>query len=203
MRSLQGEMSPLNLKPTIHPVILAVPQPDLELKGREKVAALRRCAREALAYSARCSGVSLGPLEKDDHGAPLPFNGVHWSLTHKERYVAAVTAPHPIGIDIEMVRPYNTALRQRLAGDGEWALAPEVTQALFFRYWTAKEAVLKAVGQGFVGLSNCHIDAIVDDDHLIVLFKDSKWTVAQYWGTKDHIVAVTADHVTIEWHQVI
>ncbi len=196
-------MIPANPVPTIHPVILAVPEPDLGLKGREKVAALRRRAREALAYSARCSGVSLGPLEKDDRGAPLPFSGVHWSLTHKERYVAAVTAPHPIGIDIEMVRPYNAALRQRLAGDGEWALAPRVDQALFFRFWTAKEAVLKAVGKGFAGLSDCRIEAIVDHSHLIVAFKDSKWTVVQYWGTKDHLVAVTADHVTIEWHQVI
>ncbi len=196
-------MSPLNPVTTIHPVILAVSQPNRELKGREKVAALRQRAREALAYSARCSGVSLGPLEKDDRGAPLPVNGVHWSLTHKERYVAAVTAPHPIGIDIEMMRPFNAALHQRLAGDGEWALAPKITPALFFRYWTAKEAVLKAVGQGLAGLSNCHIDAIVDDDHLIVAFKDSKWTVAQYWGTKDHIVAVTADRVQIQWHEVI
>lgn len=193
-------MSPASPVPTIHPVIMAVPDSDAVLKGREKVAALRRCAREALAHSARFGGVSLGPLEKDEHGAPLPFNGVHWSLTHKERFVAAVTAPHPIGIDIEMVRPFNAALHQRLAGDGEWALVQEVTQALFFRYWTAKEAVLKAVGRGLAGLSSCHIEAIPDDDHLIVAFKDSKWTVAQYWGTKDHIVAVTADGVEIQWH---
>jgi 4'-phosphopantetheinyl transferase len=190
------------LTTTIHPVIMAVQQPDLELKGRDKVEALRRRAREALAHSAHCSGVSLGILKKDDHGAPLPFNGVHWSLTHKESFVAAVTAPHPIGIDIEIMRPFNAALHQRLAGDGEWALAPEVTQTLFFRYWTAKEAVLKAVGKGMVGLSDCRIVAIVDADHLIVTFQDSKWTVAQYWGTKDHIVAVTADHVEIQWHRI-
>lgn len=190
------------LTPTIHPIIMAVPQSDRELKGREKVVALRRCAREALAYSARWSGVSLGPLKKDDHGAPLPFSGVHWSLTHKESFVAAVTGPHPIGIDIEKVRPFNAALHQRLAGDSEWALASEVTQALFFRYWTAKEAVLKAVGKGLVGLSDCRIVGIVDDSHLIVTFQDSKWTVAQYWGTKDHIVAVTADAVEIKWHRI-
>jgi 4'-phosphopantetheinyl transferase len=181
---------------------MAVPPPDLELKGREKVAALRRVAREALAHSATYSGVRLGPLKKDDHGAPLPFNGVYWSLTHKESFVAAVTAPHPIGIDIEKMRPFNAALHQRLAGESEWALAPEVTQTLFFRYWTAKEAVLKAVGKGMVGLSDCRIVAIVDADHLIVTFQDSKWTVAQYWGTKDHIVAVTADHVEIQWHRI-
>lgn len=187
---------------TIHPVIMAVPHPEIGLKGRQKVTALRRRAREALAYSARYSDVRLGPLEKDDRGAPIPFNGVHWSLTHKEHYVAAVTAAQPIGIDIEMMRPYNPALHQRLADDVEWALAPAVTETLFFRYWTAKEAVLKAVGQGLAGLSKCRIEAVVDREHLIVSFEDSKWTVIQYWGTKDHIVAVTAEHVEIEWHRI-
>jgi 4'-phosphopantetheinyl transferase len=187
---------------TIHPVILAVPQADLQLTGREKVAALRRSARAALAHSADLSKVTLGALEKDARGAPLPSNGVYWSLTHKERFVAAVTAPHPIGIDIEQLKPVNPALQQRLASEAEWALAPEITQALFFRYWTAKEAVLKAVGLGFAALSHCRIQAIVDTQQLVVAFKDSKWTVAQYWGTKDHVVAVTADHVDIQWHPI-
>jgi 4'-phosphopantetheinyl transferase len=187
---------------TIHPVIMAVPEPDRRLKGREKVAALRRRAREALACSARFSAVRLGPLEKDDLGAPVPSNGVHWSLTHKVDFVAAVTAPHPIGIDIERIKPVSPALRRRLADEREWALSPEETQALFFRYWTAKEAVLKAVGQGMLELARCRIQAIVDQDHVIVTHRDSKWTVAQYWGTKGHIVAVTAGRVEIQWHQI-
>ena len=187
---------------TIHPVILAVPEPELGLKGREKVAVLRRCAREALARAARFSSVRLGPLEKDDRGAPRPFNGVHWSLSHKEAYVAAVTAPHAIGIDIEKIKPVNPALYQRLADDQEWALAPDITRVLFFRYWTAKEAVLKAVGLGFAALSHCRIQAIVDAQRLVLTFKDSNWTVVQYWGTRDHVVAVTADHVDIQWHPI-
>jgi 4'-phosphopantetheinyl transferase len=186
----------------IHPVVLAVPEPDLGLKGREKVAALGRIARQALAHSARFSGIRLGPLEKDDHGAPLPSNGVHWSLTHKERYVAAVTAPHPVGIDIERIRPVREGMHRRLAGDAEWALAPEITRPLFFRYWTAKEAVLKAVGKGLAGLSRCRVEAIADTDHLILSYEDSLWTVAHFWGTKEHIVTVTAHCDRIQWHLI-
>jgi 4'-phosphopantetheinyl transferase len=190
----------LNLETTIHPVIMAVPESDLGLKGREKVAALGRRARQALTQSARFSGVRLGSLEKDGHGAPLPSNGTHWSLTHKERYVAAVTAPHSVGIDIEKIRPVRAGMHQRLAGDGEWALAPEADQALFFRYWTAKEAVLKAVGKGLTGLSRCRVTAIPDADHLILAYEDSQWTVAHFWGTKEHIVTVTANRTAIQWH---
>lgn len=192
----------MNPESIIHPVIMAVPEADLGLKGREKVAALGRHARTALAQSARFGGVRLGTLEKDDHGAPLPSNGVHWSLTHKERFVAAVTAPHPVGIDIERIRPVRTGMHQRLAGDGEWALAPEITQTLFFRYWTAKEAVLKAVGKGLTGLSRCRVTAIPDADHLILAYEDSRWTVAHFWGTSEHIVSVTADSAAIQWHAI-
>jgi 4'-phosphopantetheinyl transferase len=192
----------LNLEAIIHPVVMAVPEPDLGLKGREKVAALGRCARQALAHSARFSGVHLGVLAKDDHGAPRPCDGIHWSLTHKERYVAAVTASYPVGIDIERIRPVRAGMHQRLAGDGEWALAPDITQILFFRYWTAKEAVLKAVGKGLAGLSRCRVEAIVDVDHLILSFEDSKWTVAHFWSTKDHIVTVTARDDRIGWHLI-
>jgi 4'-phosphopantetheinyl transferase len=179
---------------------MAVPEPDLGLKGREKVAALGRYARQALTHSARLSGVQLGPLEKDDHGAPLPSNGIHWSLTHKERYVAAVSAPHSVGIDIERMRPVRQGMHQRLADDKEWALAPEITERLFFRFWTAKEAVLKAVGQGLTGLSRCRVEGIVDADHLILSFEDSKWTVAHFWGTKEHSVTITAHGHPIQWH---
>ena len=187
---------------TIHPVILAVPQADRQLTGREKVLALRRCARAALAHSADLGQVALGRLEKDERGAPVPSNGVYWSLTHKERFVAAVTAPHPIGIDIEQLKPVNPAMHRRLASEAEWGLAPAITQALFYRFWTAKEAVLKAVGLGFAALSHCRIRAITDEQRLMISFKDSKWTVVHHWGTRDHLVAVTADDVDIQWHTI-
>jgi 4'-phosphopantetheinyl transferase len=186
----------------IHPVIMAVPEPELGLRGREKVAALRRHARRALARSARFSGVHLGPLQKNDHGAPLPSNGIHWSLTHKEQFVAAVTAHCPVGIDIEKVRTVRDGMHQRIAGEEEWALAPQITQTLFFRYWTAKEAVLKAVGKGLTGLSRCRVTAVPDEDHLLLAYDDTHWTVAHFWGTREHIVTVTADRAAIRWHTI-
>ena len=89
-----------------------------------------------------------GPLEKDKNGAPLPSKGTYWSLTHKSANVAAVVAPRPVGIDIEVLRPCNPNLYQRIASAEEWDLAATVSDKNFFRYWTAKEAVLKAVGKG-------------------------------------------------------
>ncbi len=184
----------------IHPVVMAVPESERQLKGREKVSVLRRLAREALRASAGYSGVELGPLEKAESGAPLPSNGIYWSLTHKSDYVAAVTALRPIGIDIEKDRPFSEGLYKRLAGTEEWALAPIVNQTLFYRYWTAKEAVLKAVGMGLTGLTHCHIVKILDDTHLELTYEGTIWQVAQCWFPEKHIVSVTIDENDIAWH---
>lgn len=189
-------------KHTLHPVILSVPEADRSLKGRDKVLKLGHYAREALEHSARFSGITLGALEKAENGAPIPCNGIHWSLTHKSDYVAAVCAPFAIGIDIEKIGPFNPAVARRIADESEWGLADAVTEPVFFRYWTAKEAVLKAVGKGLTGLSWCRIQSIVDNDHIMATFSDTVWTVTQYWGTPDHVVAIAANDVEIHWHQI-
>ena len=185
---------------TLHPVIMAVPKDDCLLKGREMVDALRRHARKALATAVQISGLTLGPLEKDDKGAPLPSNGHYWSLSHKTANVAAVVAPCPVGIDIEALRPCHQSLYRRIASSDEWRLAPEVSERIFFRYWTAKEAVLKAVGKGIVALSRCRIHQIVDDTHMELSYDGSVWRVAQCWTADDHIAAVTATDNRIQWH---
>ncbi len=185
---------------TLHPVILAVPAAEQELKGRPKVEALRRAARNALALSAHYGDLCLGPLEKDENGAPLPSNGIHWSLTHKSAFVAAVCSPHPVGIDIERLRQVSRGLEERLASPAEWDLAPTVDRSLFFRYWTAKEAVLKAVGKGLTGLSRCRIQRIVDDDHLVLTYEEQPWRVTHHRIGQEHLVTITSDRVNLVWH---
>ncbi len=184
----------------IHPVILPVSPADRQLAARERVRALSAHARLALALSAEFSAFVLGELQKDASGAPRPSNGIYWSLTHKTAYVAAVAATEPIGIDIEKRRECHPGLYRRIADEQEWALVPAVTEMAFFRFWTAKEAVLKAVGKGLIGLSDCRIHQIMDDTRLQLTYNQSRWTVVQRWIGSDHLVAVTADHVEICWH---
>lgn len=186
---------------TLHPVIIAVPAADQQLKGRPKVEALRRAARQALALSAEYSGISLGRLEKDENGAPLPSNGIYWSLTHKSAYAAAVCSPDPVGIDIERLRPASRGLEERIASSEEWDLAPALDPLLFFRYWTAKEAVLKAVGKGLTGLSRCRIHRIVDDDHLLLTYRETPWRVTHHRVGQDHLVTITSERVDLVWHE--
>lgn len=136
-------MGPKNKTDTIFPVILAVPAANWQLKGREKTVSLSGHARRALQLSARKSGIILAELLKEENGAPLPFSGNYWSLTHKSDYVGGVVAGFRIGIDIERIRPIQKALYRKTANDDEWRLSGEDPVQLFFVTGRPRKRCLK------------------------------------------------------------
>ena len=182
----------------IYPVILAVPDKDRRFTGREKVVNLSYLARRALEISARKSSVHLSDLLKDGNGAPLPFNGNYWSLTHKPSYVGGVIASIRIGIDIEKIRPCSKGIFKKTAHDREWALSDSDPFELFYRYWTSKESVLKASGTGIRDLSKCRILQIIDDYNLIVDYDDKKWFI-EHFLFDNHIASVVKNNFDVEW----
>ena len=183
---------------TIHPVILPVPPVDQALTGREKVKALSRHARAALMQSCHQSGLRLKTLPKNEKGVPLPVNGIYWSLSHKSGIVGGVAAPLPVGLDLETIRPVSDGLMRKIADDDEWALAAGDRLALFFRFWTAKEAVLKAVGKGIAGLSRCRIAEIHDDFRMTVTYDADRWPVV-HRQIDNHMAALTPHHYRVAW----
>jgi len=182
----------------IYPVILSVPDSAKELTRRARVKYLSRYARRAIEISAEKSGIKLGKLIKEDNGSPLPFDGNYWSVTHKPEYVGGVIASEKIGIDIEKIRPCSKGLFKKTADDREWALADTNSLKLFFRYWTSKEAVLKAGGTGLTDLSKCRVVKIIDDNNLIINYKNKKWFVEQFFF-KGHVASVIKTTSRIEW----
>ena len=184
--------------PILYPVILAVPDKEQKLTGREKVANLSNHARRALEISAQKSCIELGDLTKSENGAPLPFGGNYWSLTHKPRYVGGVIAQTQIGIDIEKIRPCSKALFRKTANESEWGLSDADSFKLFFRYWTSKESVLKASGTGIRDLSKCRIAQIIDHNHLVINYEDRKWLIEHFYFD-GHIASVVKNDFDVEW----
>jgi 4'-phosphopantetheinyl transferase len=180
-------------------VILPVPPDARDLPPKRRVQFLSRHAREALRLSAEKIKAKLGPLEKDPRGAPLPFNGHFWSLTHKPDYVAGVVAPAMVGIDLEKIRPCSAALFRKTASEDEWALAAGADRDLtFFRYWTAKEAVLKTGGEGIRDLSRCRIIRVADDSRLFVDYAGMSWPVDQFYFD-DHVASLANNGYRVKW----
>ena len=181
----------------IYPVILAVPDAVKKLKPKERVQFLRQHARRAVEISAEKSRIPLGELAQDERNAPLPFNGNFWSITHKPQYVGAVVAPSPIGIDIERIDERPESLFKKTASAAEWGLADK-TATTFFRYWTAKEAVLKAAGIGLKDLAKCRIIRILNDHHLDLDYGGQKWKV-EHRFFNGHIASVIKNGFEIDW----
>jgi len=185
---------------TICPVILPVPAEVAAYKPKDRVIFLSRHARSALQLSAEKSGVRLGELVKDENGVPQPFEGTFWSVTHKTQYVAGVAAPTPIGIDVERIRSFSEGLFKKTASDQEWALADMEKDPVtaFFRFWTAKEAVLKATGIGIRDLLKCRVHQIVDDHHLRIRYERQDWLI-EHFEFDRHIAAIVQNRYRIDW----
>lgn len=184
---------------TITPVILPVPEAVRLLAPAERARALSDLAREALVHSAERLQIVLGPLQKDARGAPLPAAGHYWSLTHKPLFAAGVLAPAAVGLDLEALRPCTPALYRRAATESEWALiGGDDPRIMFFRCWTAKEAVLKAVGEGMRDWLRCRIHEVIDDTHLLVDYRGVRWSVEQFFF-RGHIASIAGSGLRVEW----
>lgn len=193
------EMTSRTAGPRLYPVVLTVPTHLRHLRGRPKVAILSRLARVAVRLSARLTGVKLPAFDKNCKGAPQPIAGVHWSVTHKSAFVAGIVSAAPVGIDIERVGTPAEGLYRRIAAEEEWRLGRDMAGALlFYRVWTAKEAVLKAEGVGLRGLSRCRLTAIDSGVHLQLAFDRRSWRVVHY-RLPNHIVALTWRGEVIQW----
>ena len=98
-----------------------------------------------------------------DRGKPYltadcnPLN-LQFNLSHSENMaIVGISRDRPIGVDLEKIRPMENAeqLAERFFCASEYALLtqaiPEERDKLFFQLWTAKEAYLKATGEGISG----------------------------------------------------
>jgi len=182
---------------TLFPVILPVAEELQKLSGKDKVDHLSQSAREALKLSAEKSGVRLGELLKDEKGVPCPVADVYWSLSHKPKYVAAVVSKDKVGIDIEEMKPRTESILAHVASDEEWELK-ERSWDTFFRYWTAKEAILKVIGIGISGLKTCRIISVPDENHIALDYNGQFFLVEQL-RYKNHIVSVLKGDNQIDW----
>jgi 4'-phosphopantetheinyl transferase len=92
-------------------------------------------------------------LTDDCNSVNLQFN-----LSHSENMaILGINRDRSIGVDVETVRPMENSLQlaKRFFCASEYDLLtqaiPEERDKLFFQLWTAKEAYLKATGEGISG----------------------------------------------------
>ncbi len=87
---------------------------------------------------------------------------------------------------------------RKTASEQEWRLGWGKTETLFFRFWTAKEAALKASGKGLSDLSKCVVSEIRDDHNLILDYAEQRWLIGQIY-LDGHIASVIRNDLRINW----
>jgi 4'-phosphopantetheinyl transferase len=93
------------------------------------------------------------PGGKPQLNAPTGEEPLHASISHSGKLVAcAVTRRGPLGIDVELHKPGRrfAALAERSFGEAEQTAVARDGAPGFYRIWTLREAMAKALGSGLV-----------------------------------------------------
>ena len=184
---------------TLYPVILRVPQSIRLLRGRPKFQALGRHARQSLRISGQRSGFYPEKLLKGKSGEPLSCGGVHWSISHKTNFVAGIVSLEPAGIDIERVKPVTQGVFEKIVTLEEVACFGNCDYLdLFFRVFTAKEALLKLRGVGLAGLSGVKVVGAPEANLTLVQYQGDVSTVEHFW-VDGHICSVVRKEADLVW----
>lgn len=83
-------------------------------------------------------------------GKPYLPDGPCFSLSHSGDKVVLLVDEHDAGVDIEQIAPYSEAVARRVFTLREqvWLQNQQNNEA-FYKLWTGKESIMKALGLGF------------------------------------------------------
>ncbi|CEJ45530.1 4'-phosphopantetheinyl transferase superfamily protein [Chrysosporum ovalisporum Ak1311] len=128
-------------------------------------------------------------------GNALAQSGLCFNLSHSQGLaLCAVNHHSEIGVDLEYIRSMSDveALTKRFFLPREYAvmrsLSQEQQQEIFFRYWTCKEAYLKATGEGLAQLEQ--IEILLNPNEPAQLQTSKNWSLFELTPGKNYCAAV-------------
>ena len=88
----------------------------------------------------------------NEYGAPYLDGGPYFSISHCKSGIAVAVSEQPVGVDIEVIRPFRDELMRKTMNPIEQQTILNSNQAdwAFIRLWTQKEALLKLQGTGII-----------------------------------------------------
>ena len=116
-------------------------------------------ARRMLAKVADVSPADIS-FTQSNKGKPYANVPLQFSVSHSGNFVLCAVSEHPIGADVEQIKPFRAGMVARYFTKAEadfvWGGSPapdgNVTDrdvcARFYRVWTAKESYVKMTGTG-------------------------------------------------------
>jgi 4'-phosphopantetheinyl transferase len=136
------------------------------------------------------------------HGKPIladrfAESRLCFNLAHSQDLaLCAVNYQHPIGVDLEYIRSLSDveSLAQRFFLPGEYdllrSLPPDQRQHCFFRYWTCKEAYLKATGDGLIQLEQVEVCLQVGVPARLLV--SDQWSLREFVPADSFVAAIAS-----------
>lgn len=133
--------------------------PGAELLTQERYAHMRRylkaedrarCLTAGLMLRCILGGNRAASIRRTRLGKPFLPGGPCFNLSHSGNRVVLAVDETDLGVDIEQIISWPPAVARKVfrAEEQNW-LWQQGTDAAFYRLWTGKEAVMKALGLGF------------------------------------------------------
>ncbi|MEH1911329.1 MAG: 4'-phosphopantetheinyl transferase HetI [Nostoc sp.] len=130
-------------------------------------------------------------------------SGLAFNLSHSQELgLCAVNCTRPIGVDLEYIRPMSDleALAKRFFLPREYemlrSLSPNQQQEIFFRYWTCKEAYLKATGDGLSQLEQIEVSLTLTEPAKLEITED--WSLFELIPANNYVAAIAVEN--FGWH---
>jgi 4'-phosphopantetheinyl transferase len=145
------------------------------------------------------------PRGKPLLAAKFADKGLLFNLSHSQDLALLwISYQHQIGVDLEYIRTMSDleGLAKRFFSAREYEylrlLSPAQQQQIFFRYWTCKEAYLKATGDGLVQLEEIEIDLTPNQPSKLLVSGD--WSLRELTPADNFAAAVVVAGSNINLH---
>jgi 4'-phosphopantetheinyl transferase len=126
-------------------------------------------------------------------------SGLEFNLSHSQGLgLCAVNCTRQIGVDLEYIRPMSDleALAKRFFLPREYdmlrSLSLNQQQEVFFRYWTCKEAYLKATGDGLSQLEQVEVSLTLTEPAKLQITED--WSLFELVPANNYVAAVAVEN---------
>lgn len=138
----------------------------------------------------------------DDMGKPyLSGNPVYFNVSHSGDYLALAVSKHPVGIDLQKVRPVKEGMYRKVVQPEEESLIREAGNQDFIRLWTLKESFVKAEGKGLrIPMKSYYFIKEKEDYFVFWGGQKQSWTFnIEETLVEDYIVSVCGIEKEVSW----
>ena len=139
----------------------------------------------------------LPEISYNEYGKPYIKNiKGHFNISHSGNIVICGYSEKIIGLDIEKIQPFCLEDFKYILTKGEYCLLKQGNINDFYKIWTQKEAVSKAMGRGF------YLDLVSIDTHKnikkrksVMYYEGQKWEIYTSENIFGYVLTIVSENI--------